>query len=374
MNLFVQTIYFPPRLGGIENHAYYLCRGLAGRGHRVAVVTSHTEPESAVREFEGGLTIRRTPIPGRNLFGWAWNALASFPAAIQEGWNADLLHAHTFQSVPPVLPIRLLRGTPLVVTIHSSHFLRMVKKPHWRLFFRLLLKPADLILATSDELVEACRRVAPGIRIEEVVNGIDTELFRPVPPSIERKEGRAILVTTRRLVKKNGVRYLIDAMPLILEKNPCDLYLAGIGPEREDLDERVRKHGIGDHIHFLGGVANRELPPLLSSADAVVIPSLVEATSISALEAMSCERPIAASAIGGLPEIIDEQNGTLFRSGDPADLAEKVTALLQRPEEERRELGREGRNRVVGRWSIDALTDRHEELFREIMEAGKSDR
>jgi len=367
LRIFVQTIYFPPRLGGIENHAYYLCRGLARRGHEVRVVTSRTEPESLPREREGSLTIRRVFLPSRSPLGWTMNALASFPAALRAGWGTEILHAHTFQSVPPALPIRLLRRTPLVVTIHSSHFLRMVKKAHWRAVFRALLRPADLILATSDELADACRLVAPGKRIEAVVNGIDTELFRPTEPKLKRREGARILVTTRRLVKKNGVRYLIDAMPGILEKIDCDLYLAGIGPEREDLDRRVARHGIGERVHFLGGVPNRELPALLSSADAVVIPSLVEATSLSALEAMSCERPMAASRVGGLPEIIDEKCGVLFQSGDPADLAEKTAALLARPEEERRALGREGRRRVAEKWSIEALTDRHEEFFRELL-------
>jgi glycosyltransferase involved in cell wall biosynthesis len=366
MKVFVQTIYFPPRLGGIENHAYYLCRGLAARGHSVVVATSRTEPGSLAFDEEGGMRIHRVPIPGRNTLGWAVNALLSIPLSLRWGWGADLVHAHTFQAIPPVLSLRLLRRRPLVVTIHSSHFLRLMKKPAWRALFRFLLAPADFIFATSGELADQCRRVAPHTPVEEVVNGIDTDLFRPTEPSLRRPEGRAILVTTRRLVKKNGVRYLIDGLPHILEKIPCDLYLAGVGPEREDLDRRVERHGIGEHVHFLGGVANADLPPLLSSADAVVIPSLVEATSLSALEAMACERPMAASRVGGLPEIIDERCGTLFRSGDPEDLAEKVVALLRKPREEREEMGREGRRRVAERWSIGVLVDRHEKLFREM--------
>ncbi|MFH1679064.1 MAG: glycosyltransferase family 4 protein [Candidatus Eisenbacteria bacterium] len=368
MKLLIQSIYYPPRLGGIENHVYNLCGGLAGRGHRVVVVTSRTEPDAPALERSENLTVRRVPIPGRHFAGWVVNALLSIPAALRSGWDADLLHAHTFQAVPPVIPLRLLRRKPLVVTLHSSHFLRMVKKPHWRAVFRLLLGPADLLLATSEELAEAARRVAPSKRIEEVVNGIDTDLFRPTAPSIPRREGRAVLVTTRRFVAKNGVRFLIDALPAILEKIPCDLYLAGIGPERRDLEERVARHGIGESVHFLGGVANRDLPPLLSAADAVVVPSLVEATSLSALEAMACERPVAASRVGGLPEIIDETCGTLFRSGDPEDLAEKVVALLRRPEEERARLGEEGRRRVVERWSVRAFVDRHEALYRRLLE------
>ncbi len=359
MKLLVTTIYYPPRLGGIENHVYYLCRGLVKRGCDVSVVTSRTEPGSSRREREERYSVERLPLPGRNMPGWVVNAVASLAPAIRSGWNADVIHAHTFQSVLPVLLPRLFRRTPLVVTIHSSHFLRMVKKPLWRKVFRLLLAPADLILATSVELADACRLVAPRTAIEEIVNGIDTDLFKQCEPSVKRKEGRKILVATRRLVKKNGVRYLIDAMGAIVKEVPCDLYLAGIGPERSDLDRRVDRQGIGDHVHFLGGVANRKLPALLSSADAVVIPSLVEATSLSALEAMSCERPMAVSRVGGLPEIIDESCGTLFRSGDPDDLAEKVISLLQRPAEERAAMGREGRRRVTGRWSIDALVEKH---------------
>jgi glycosyltransferase involved in cell wall biosynthesis len=369
VRIFLQSIYYPPRLGGIENHVYNLAVGLARRGHEVVVVTSRTEPGSPAREEGENWTVHRVAIPGRHTLGWIVNALLSFPAALRGGWGAEVLHAHTFQAVPPTLPLRIFGGKPLVVTLHSSHFLRLVKKAEWRVLFRLLFAPVDLFLATSAELAEAGRRVAPRTPIEEVVNGIDTELFRPTAPSIARREGRAVLVTTRRFVAKNGVRYLIDGLPRILEKIPCDLYLAGIGPEERDLRERVAGHGIEPYVHFLGGVANRDLPPLLSSADVFVIPSLVEATSLSALEAMACERPVAASRVGGLPEIVDDANGALFRSGDPEDLAEKVVGLLRRPAEERAALGREGRRRVVERWSGEAFVDRHETYYRRVLGA-----
>ncbi len=359
MKLLVTSIYYPPRLGGIENHVYYLCRGLVKEGNHVCVITSRTEPSSPAREREERYEVDRLPLPGRNMLGWIVNAISSFPAAMRAGKDADLIHAHTFQSVLPALPIRLIHKKPLVMTIHSSHYLRMVKKPFWRKIFRLLFKPVDLILAPSVELADACRLVAPSTRIEEIINGIDTDLFQPCAASIERKNGRKILVATRRLVKKNGVRYLIDGMSAILKEIPCDLYLAGIGPEREDLDARIARQGIGEHVHFLGGVDNRKLPALLSSADAVVVPSLVEATSLSALEAMACERPMAVSRVGGLPEIIDDSCGTLFESGNPADLAEKMITLLQRPADELAAMGREGRKRVAGKWSINALVKRH---------------
>jgi glycosyltransferase involved in cell wall biosynthesis len=97
-----------------------------------------------------------------------------------------------------------------------------------------------------------------------------------------------------------------------------------------------------------------------------VIPSLMEATSIAALEAMSCGLPVAASAVGGLPEIIDERVGALFAPGDPEALASAVVGLLARSELP--ELGREGRRRVVANWSLTRMVERHIEIYRELLD------
>ena len=161
-------------------------------------------------------------------------------------------------------------------------------------------------------------------------------------------------------------------MPAILRRVPVDLYLAGIGPEKEDLERRIAQHGIEDHVHFLGGIPNHELPPILSSADAVVVPSLIEATSLAALEAMACERPMAVSRVGGLPEIIDESCGVLFESANPEDLANKIVELLSKPVAERGKMGREGRRRVLESWSTPALVARHLEYYRDVLSQGRS--
>jgi len=368
MNVLVTSIYYPPRLGGIENHVYYLAHALARRGCGVSVVTSRSEADSPRRESSAGVDVERVPLPAMNAVGWMANAVASIPAALRRGRGADIVHAHTFQSALPALPAALGAGKPLVVTIHSSHFLKMVTKPHWRAVFRRLLRPAALILAPSHELADACRRVVPQNRIETIVNGIDTDLFRPVAPALARREGRFILVASRRLVQKNGVRYLVDAMPAIGARAPSDLYLIGVGPEQADLEARVARHGLADRVHFVGGVANADLPPLLSSADAVVLPSLLEATSLAALEAMACERPMAVSRVGGLPELVDDTCGVLFNPADPADLAANVSSLLLRPASERAALGARARRRVVDAWSIEALADRHMRYYRELLD------
>ncbi len=112
------------------------------------------------------------------------------------------------------------------------------------------------------------------------------------------------------------------------------------------------------------------MPRLLRQADLAVIPSLMEATSIAALEAMACGLPVAASAVGGLPEIIDETVGALFEPGNPESLAQVVAALLDR--RDLPELGRAARRRVVEHWSLDRLVERHLEIYRGLLDEAQA--
>jgi len=177
-------------------------------------------------------------------------------------------------------------------------------------------------------------------------------------------------LTTRRLVEKNGVEFLIRAMPMILAEENARLFLIGEGPLEGRLKGLARSLNVAERVVFLGTIANSEIPAYLSSADVVVIPSLVEATSISALEAMSCEVPLAASRTGGLPEIVTQETGVLFEKGNPADLACKVVGLLR--DEHAKDMGRAARARVVADWSVGRMAAVHEEIYREIIDEKRS--
>jgi glycosyltransferase involved in cell wall biosynthesis len=96
-----------------------------------------------------------------------------------------------------------------------------------------------------------------------------------------------------------------------------------------------------------------------------VFPSLMEATSVAALEAMSCGLPVAASNVGGLPEIVDETVGTLFEPADPSDLAARVVALLRRPDLPEAKV--RARQRVVTSWSNERLAKQHIEIYQTLL-------
>lgn len=365
LKILMPSIYFPPRVGGIESHVYYLARELVRRGHGVHVVTTHTEPESPWKETMEGVDVTRLVSFGKHFMGWTLGSLVSAPEIVRLSAGCDLLHCHTFATaVGGDIGAALFRR-PLVTTVHSSHFLRLAGNPIMRGAMKVLLGRAGALLSTSEEIDGVVRDMLPGAFTMPIVNGIDTETFRPSEPCLERPEGEFIIVCPRRLVTKNGVEYLVRALPLIRKELPVRAYLAGDGPLREDLESLARSLGVRENIEFMGSVENTKMPGVYSSADLIVIPSLVEATSIAALEAMSCGKVVAASRVGGLPEIIDDSVGILFESGSPESASEAVIRAAR--DVDRESLGRAARERVVANWSIQSMVDVHMDIYLKLL-------
>jgi glycosyltransferase involved in cell wall biosynthesis len=361
----MQCIYFPPEVGGLESHVYYLCKDLVELGHDVTIVTSRSMPGVQSRETMGGIRVIRTWFPSRNPLGWIAHTAGSVPAYLREAGRATILHAQTFASAPPGMLARRRHRQPLVLTLHTSHFLRLAKKPVWQPVLRRIIRSADWLLAASEEIRTVALGLHPHPRAEALTNGVDTNLFRSVEPSIPRRNGAYRVIVPRRLFEKNGVEYFVRAMPFIREAEDVEAVIVGDGPLRLRLEQLARELGIAGAVTFAGAKPNVDMPGILSSGDAVVIPSLVEATSVAALEAMSCERPVAASRVGGLPEIVDESVGTLFNPADPEDLARHVIALLRRPDLAAQ--GEVARARVVQRWSLRRLALRHVEIYEQLL-------
>lgn len=364
MKILMHCVYFPPEVGGLESHVYHLCRALAARGHRVEMVTSQSLPGLPHHEVMDGVSVWRTWFPARNPLGWTLHSVASIPRFLERARDADILHAQDIASVPPAIAARARTGAPIVTTFHTSHFLKRARQRSWRPILGHFVRTSDYALAASVEIARVAEELAPGTRVEALTNGVDTSLFRPVDPTLPRS-GRARLVVPRRLFPKNGVEYLVRAMPYIVERVDAEAVLVGDGPERERLADLAAELGVAERVIFLGKRRNDEMPGLLCSGDLAVFPSLMEATSVAALEAMSCQLPVAASRVGGLPEIVDGEVGGLFEPADPRSLADVVTALLASGRLS--ELGRRARERVVERWSNDRLAERHLEIYRGLL-------
>jgi len=194
---------------------------------------------------------------------------------------------------------------------------------------------------------EAVKRhlTAQGIREERirvVHNGVDVERFEPVSPgrslaprgcpaAAKIKLGydpdAPLFGVFGRLAPEKGQRVAIEAMFLVLKELPnARLVLAGQGPEWNDLHMCARELGVEDHVQFTGFVHN--VRHLMSACDAVIVPSLREGFGLAAVEAMALERPVVASATGGLAEIVlHGETGFLVAPNDPNALARALIDL-----------------------------------------------
>ncbi len=352
----------------MESHVAGLSEGLAAAGHGVDMLTSRSQPGLAREEEVRAVRIHRVWMPSRGPLGWMAHVAATLALHRRLAVGSDVLHAHTFACGVPAIRTRRRLPRPFVLTLHTSHFLMRAGKPAWRSIFRRIVREADYLLATSEEIRQVALELFPHPRSETMTNAVDTDRFAPGPAA--ESERRRIIVP-RRLFPKNGVEYLVRAMPLILREVDVEAKIVGDGPERERLTKLAGELGLGDSIEFLGARSNDQMPGLLGDADVAVIPSLIEATSIAALEAMSCGLPVAASAVGGLPDIIDDAVGTLFEPKDPEALSIAVVALLRR--NDLADLGREGRRRVVANWSLHRMVQRHIEIYSELLDEAKAD-
>ena len=366
MRVLLHCVYYPPELGGLESHVAGLAEGLVQMGHEVRVVTSRSRPGLAEDEVVRGVRVRRTWMPGRNPLGWSAFALESVPWTREWARWAEVLHAQAFASILPVGVAARASGRPWVASLHTSHFLRRARLRRWRPILRWMVKWPDHVLSASREIADVAGTLAPGTPIEAVTNGVDTDRFRPPDGGSLSGEGERTIIVPRRLFRKNGVEHLIRALPRVCERVPLlRARIVGDGPERTRLEALSLELGVADAVTFLGARPHESMPELLTSGELAVFPSLMEATSVAALEAMSCGLPVVATSVGGLPEIVDDEVGALVPPADAEALADGIVRILEDPDREA--LGRRARERVVASWSNRRLVERHVAIYEDLV-------
>ena len=207
-------------------------------------------------------------------------------------------------------------------------------------------------------------------KIRIIPNAVDVDEVRTqaaVPGRIGFDQ--PYFLVPRRFVPKNGVAVATRALSLTT-KFKADLVLAGDGPQKDELQLLCKSLGLAGRVQFVGNLAHPDLLPLMRQSVAIVIPSVpcqgvVEATSLSLLEALASGALVIASDLGGPAEIITSgHDGYLFDAGDHAELAARMEAVLQMTSSEREHILANGlatvRNRFgVGRW-LDRILDAYE--------------
>ncbi|MGQ0607985.1 MAG: glycosyltransferase family 4 protein [Chloroflexota bacterium] len=278
----------------------------------------------------------------------------------------DLVHSHMFRAEVLGTRAAVAAGTPVIMaTVHSSR----VRSPADTALLASLTPQMDRLIVPSDSIAHKVRREGRDrSRFAVIPNGVDLSRFAsPAPPCTMRDEfeipcGAPLLGVVARLEPEKGHRFLLDAMPAILESAP-DTWLAVVGEGSEADALTARAAAISDRIVFTG--RRDDVSALTADLTVAVLPSLREAQGISILEAMARRRPVVASAVGGIPEVITSGvDGLLVPPADSGALASAIGSLLGSPALRER-LGEAGYRTVRDQFSIDAQVKRIEVVYDE---------
>jgi glycosyltransferase involved in cell wall biosynthesis len=345
---------------GGEVQVFLLMDALARRGHaNTLLCPPGSRSERAARER--GIPV--LPVPMR--FALSPLAIARARAALARS-APDLVHLHTGRAnwVGGVAAASL--GLPAVTTRRMDRAVRPGPRTRW-LYRRGVRHAVAISESVRRRLIEGG---VPAERTRVIESAVDPEALRPAR---ERAELRAALsaeasdcclLVLARLSRRKGVDVLLEAMAQLEgESAPATLWIAGDGPERAALEARSAGLGLRS-VRFLGH--REDKAELLSACDVFVMPSRAEGLGVAALEAMAAGRPVLASRVGGLAEVVDDATGRLVPPEDPKALAGALAALV-RDRSLRERLGAAGPARVRARHSPEHMADAYESLYRDVL-------
>ncbi|HHY47293.1 MAG TPA: glycogen synthase [Firmicutes bacterium] len=302
-------------------------------------------------------------------------------AMVRDPVTSDIVHCHTWYTFLAGFLAKTLYGVPLVVTVHSLEPLRPWKEEQLGRAYKLSswfeevgVKAADRIVAVSGSMkgdILSCYHV-PEDRIVVIHNGIDLEEYRRdlgQAEAVRRKYGigERYILFVGRISRQKGIMHLLDAAPLL--PGDIKIVLCASAPDTRELEDELR-----ERIKYLGNVIwidkmlpKEELIGLYSGASVFACPSIYEPFGIINLEAMACEVPVVASAVGGIKEVvIDGETGFLVPPGDPAELALAINRVLE-DRSLARSFGQKGRRRVEDHFSWDAVAKKTREMYLDLL-------
>jgi len=360
------TPSFLPLTGGMEVKIYEISRWLVEHGNQVFLMTIR-RGRSPRRENLDGILIERFVLTGP----------FAMPRLIQLilTKKIDVVHVHWSRWKTGLLAVLAtkLTGKPVMLGLAGDDVYTPAD-PERRpgLIYMRIVKTADLLVTTSEDLKR--RAVGKGFPRNAVAipQGIDTEKFNP------RVSGRTvrerlgwqenpIVMAAARLIERKGVAYLVDAFPSVLRRIPeARLMVAGEGPERRRLEAKAEALGLSGSVVFLGVIPYREVPAYYAACDVFVHIPTYEAMPHVIYEAMATGKPVVASRVGGIVEVIENgKDGLLVEPSAPSETAEAIVRLIEDRRLARR-LGEAALKKIRGRYTWDIIAGHYLRLYRQI--------
>ena len=359
-------------VGGTESHVLELASRLNPRRYRVTVCGLKGEDCIAQELRARGLVVKM--LGGRGKLDA--RVFVQFLRLVRRD-RPDVIHAFLFRANVLARVVGRLCRTPVVIS--SYHELELLRERRYLLQDRLTARWSSAMSCCSEAVRDFVLPRVGGspARYVTLSFGVDTERFRSRVaadrPGLGLVGKGPVIGTVCRLVEPTkGLSILLEALAELNRAGmtSCQLLIVGEGPDRERLGQLASRLGIASQVVFAG--MRRDIPRVLPLLDVFVLPSLYEGFGIAILEAMAAGRPVVATTVGGIPEIVTHgETGLLVPPGDPIILAKAIQQLLEHPDRAEA-MGARGQKRVRERFSIESVVRQHEELY-EMLLANRSE-
>lgn len=358
----VLHVFAPASVGGMESVVRMLTRGLVESGttvHANLLVDLGDTPALADQLRTVGVDVHVTEVPPRD-YRYERTATRELCRRV----SADVVHCHGYR--PDVLdaPVARALGIPVVSTVHGFTGGGWKNAVYEWLQFRALRR-MDRVIAVSTPLVE--RLSGRGVRRDRIVllrNAYDA----PDPPfdRIEARQRLGLPAEGRvvgwigRMSREKGADVFAEAA-VAAQSRDSTWVMIGDGPERADAEALIARSEATDQVRFAGLIP--EAGRLVKAFDTLVLSSRTEGTPIVALEAMSAGVPVVATAVGGVPDLLEGGAGRLVEPERPVELARAIEEILDQPTAAR-ELAKRAYTRLEQRYAIGPWVAGHNEVYR----------
>jgi glycosyltransferase involved in cell wall biosynthesis len=292
----------------------------------------------------------------------------------------DIVHTHGyFGSVIGRLAAKTA-GIPILINhVHSTYWEYRKKHLLMEKFLSLVTQKIICCSKAVEDFVTGYERINPSKTLV-IYNGVDEKRFSKIKNSslLKAKLGldsdELVIGTVSSLFPHKGHKFLFEAAPLILAAFPSTRFLiVGDGVLRRELENRAEELNLSSRVIFAG--TRKDVPDLLSLMDIFVLPSSIrEGLGISIIEAMAAEKPVVATDIGGIPEVVkDGQTGLLVPPRNPAALARAIIELLNDPGKAKA-MGKQGRARFEEKFTIGKMLSEVENLYESLISQRKDNK
>lgn len=287
--------------------------------------------------------------------------------------KVDILHTHMYSASKFGRIAGVLAGVPVMIATDHGHD---PWKRWWHVAFdRVLLRHTDLRIGVSQDVadaIRACENPSPE-KLAMIPNGVDPERFKSdeaernvVRAGLGIADDEVLVGAVGRLVEPKALHILIEAVSQLAQTmSQVRLVLVGDGPLRSELEKQAADLGVSDRVLFAG--MRMDIPAVLSAIDVYVMSSKSEGLPVSLLEAMSAEKPVVATRVGGIPEVVtDRREALLVQPNDPSALADAINEVISNPELAA-QLGRRARERVSSAYSVAATARALEQVYCDLL-------